>query len=63
MPALYRLLKLAWRYRRFIALALTVSAGIFERNREHIPGPLQKLDPARIPGVRARGSDPEPTKT
>ena len=51
----YRLLRLGWRYRRFVALGLTVLAGLFERNREKIPGPLQKLDPARIPGVKRRG--------
>jgi hypothetical protein len=63
MPALYRLLKLAWRYRRLVALGLTVFAGLFERHRERIPGPLQKFDPARIPGVKPRGDAPAPTKS
>ena len=53
MPAaLYRLVRLVWRYRRAIALALTVAAGLIERHRHRLPGPLQKLDLTRVPGVK-----------
>lgn len=57
MPALiYRFARLAWRHRRLVALGLTLAAGLFERHRERIPAPLHRFDPARIPGVRTRGS-------
>jgi hypothetical protein len=48
---IYRFLKLAWRYRRFVALAATVLAGFLERNRSKLPGPLQRLDLTKVPGV------------
>lgn len=52
MPAvLYRLLRLAWRYRRLVALGLTIVAGLLERHRSKLPAPLQKLDLTKIPGV------------
>lgn len=54
MPAaLYRLVRLAWRYRRVIAIALTLVAGLIERHRHRLPGPLQKLDLSRVPGVKS----------
>jgi hypothetical protein len=62
MPAvIYRLLRLAWRYRRLVALALTVLAGLIERHRSKLPGPLQKLDLTRLPGVNTK-SQAEVTK-
>ena len=58
MPAvIYRFLKLAWRYRRLVALGLTVAAGLVERHRSKLPGPLQKLDLTKIPGVSTEKSD------
>lgn len=50
----YRLLKLAWRYRRLVALALTIIAGLVERHRSKLPGPLQKLDLTKLPGVNTK---------
>ncbi len=62
MPAvIYRFLRLAWRYRRLVALGLTVIAGLVERHRSKLPGPLQKLDLTKIPGV-AGGKSKAPTK-
>lgn len=64
MPAvIYRLFRLAWRYRRLVALGLTVFAGLFERHRERIPGPLQRFDPGKIPGVKPRVDEPAPKKS
>ena len=58
MPAvIYRFLRLAWRYRRLVALALTIIAGLIERHRSRLPGPLQKLDLTKIPGVSNGRSD------
>lgn len=55
MPAvIYRFLRLAWRYRRLVALALTVIAGLVERHRSKLPGPLQKLDLTKLPGVNTK---------
>lgn len=55
MPAvIYRLLRLAWRYRRLVALALTIVAGLVERHRSKLPGPLQKLDLTKLPGVNTK---------
>jgi hypothetical protein len=52
MPAvIYRFLRLAWRYRRLVALGLTLLAGLIERHRSKLPGPLQKLDLTKLPGV------------
>jgi hypothetical protein len=57
MPAvIYRLLRLAWRYRRLVALALTIIAGLVERHRTKLPGPLQKLDLTKLPGVNTRSA-------
>lgn len=53
MTAIYRLLKLAWRYRRLVALGLTLVAGLMERHRHRLPGPLQKVDLTKVPGVKA----------
>ncbi|MBJ7354452.1 MAG: hypothetical protein JHC98_06465 [Thermoleophilaceae bacterium] len=59
MPAvIYRFLRLAWRYRRLVALALTVVAGLIERHRSKLPGPLQRLDLTRLPGVAGSSSGP-----
>jgi hypothetical protein len=58
MPAvIYRLIKMAWRYRRLVALALTVIAGLLERHREKLPAPLQKLDLTKVPGVSTAPKD------
>jgi hypothetical protein len=55
MPAvIYRFLRLAWRYRRLVALALTIVAGLVERHRSKLPGPLQKLDLTKLPGVNTK---------
>ena len=55
MPAvIYRFLRLAWRYRRLVALALTIAAGLVERHRSKLPGPLQKLDLTKLPGVNTK---------
>jgi hypothetical protein len=48
----YRFLKLAWRYRRLVALALTVVAGLIERHRHRLPARLQNVNLAKIPGVK-----------
>jgi hypothetical protein len=53
----YRFLRLAWRYRRVVALALTVLAGLIERHRSKLPGPLQRLDLTKVPGVNTKPSD------
>lgn len=58
----YRFLKLAWRYRRLVAIGLTVLAGLIERNRSKLPGPLQRLDLTRIPGVAGASSAPPAKK-
>jgi hypothetical protein len=52
---IYRFVRLAWRYRRLIALLLTVIAGLLERNRHRLPARMQGIDLARIPGVKAPG--------
>lgn len=55
MPAvILTFLRLAWRYRRVVALVLTVVAGLVERHRSKLPGPLQKLDLTKLPGVNTR---------
>lgn len=55
MPAaIYAFLRLAWRYRRLVALALTIVAGLIERHRSKLPGPLQKLDLTKLPGVNTK---------
>jgi hypothetical protein len=57
---IYRLIRLAWAYRRVIALVLTIIAGLMERHREKLPQRLQGLDLARIPGVKPpKPADPE----
>jgi len=57
MPAvIYRLLRLAWRYRRLVALTLTIVAGLVERHRSRLPGPLQRLDLTKLPGVNTKTS-------
>lgn len=62
MPAvIYRFLRLAWRYRRLVALGLTVVAGLVERHRSKLPGPMKKLDLTRLPGVSTK-SQSQPTK-
>ncbi|MBI2690616.1 MAG: hypothetical protein HYX29_01535 [Solirubrobacterales bacterium] len=63
MPAvIYRLLRLAWRYRRLVALALTILAGLVERHRSKLPGPLQKLDLTKLPGVNTKSQPAPDTK-
>jgi hypothetical protein len=58
MPALiYRLIRLAWRYRRMIALGLTVFVGLWEKNRERLPASLQKYEPPK-----RFSKQPEPAK-
>ncbi|MGK2877043.1 MAG: hypothetical protein ACSLFF_00465 [Solirubrobacterales bacterium] len=48
MPAiLYRIVRLAWRYRRVIALGLTVFVGLWEKHRHRLPAQLQKIDPPK----------------
>jgi hypothetical protein len=47
LAIIYRAVKLAWRYRRMIALGLTVFVGIWEKHRERLPGPLQKYEPPK----------------
>jgi hypothetical protein len=55
MPAvILTFLRLAWRYRRVVALVLTVVAGLLERHRSRLPGPLQKLDLTKLPGVNTK---------
>ena len=62
MPAaIYAFLRLAWRYRRVVALALTITAGLVERHRSKLPGPLKKLDLTKIPGVTTK-PQPQPSK-
>ena len=58
---IYRFLRLAWRYRRLVALGLTVAAGLVERHRSKLPGPMKKLDLTRLPGV-STSSQPKPSK-
>jgi hypothetical protein len=53
----YRFLKLAWRYRRVVALVLTILAGLIERHRSKLPGPLQRLDLTKVPGVNTKSGD------
>ncbi|MFT4048865.1 MAG: hypothetical protein QM648_03410 [Solirubrobacterales bacterium] len=48
----YRFVKLAWRYRRLIALGLTLVGGLIERHRAKLPAPLQKVDLSKVPGVK-----------
>lgn len=43
----YRWLRLAWRYRRLLALAFTIFVGLWERNREKLPPALQKYEPPK----------------
>lgn len=55
MPAvILTFLRLAWRYRRVVALVLTVVAGLVERHRSKLPGPLKKLDLTKLPGVNTK---------
>jgi hypothetical protein len=63
MAVLYRFLKLAWRYRRLVALGLTVVAGLIERHRHRRPGPLQKIDLTKVPGVKVAQPQGEKKKT
>jgi hypothetical protein len=58
MPALiYRLLKLAWRYRRMIALGLTIFVSVWEKNRERLPSALQKYEPPRRFSKKAQAAE------
>lgn len=57
--ALSAFIRLAWRYRRLIALGLTVVAGLIERHRSKLPAPLQKIDLTKVPGVNVK---PAPEK-
>lgn len=59
---IYRFLRLAWRYRRLVALALTIVAGLIERHRSKLPGPLRKLDLTKLPGVNTKSSAEPSTK-
>lgn len=43
--ALYRGIRLAWRYRSAIALALTIIVTLWDRNRDRLPTRLQKYEP------------------
>ena len=43
----YRVPTLAWRYRRLVALVLTILVGLWERHREKLPPALQKYDPPK----------------
>lgn len=54
MPALALFLRRLWRYRRLIALALTITAGLMERHRHRLPAPLQKIDLTKVPGVNVK---------
>lgn len=50
-------LRLAWRYRRLIALGLTLLAGLMDRHRSKLPGPLQRVDLTKVPGVNVKTAD------
>lgn len=45
--AAYRLIRLAWRHRRLIALVLTLLVSLWERHRHRLPTRLQKYEPPR----------------
>lgn len=65
IAVIYRFLKLAWRYRRLVALALTLVVGLLERHRSKLPKRFQNADFSKIPGVKASGpvvvdADPAP---
>lgn len=51
--AIFRFFGLVWRYRRLVALLLTVIAGIMERHRSKLPRRMQNVDLGVIPGVRS----------
>lgn len=50
-------IRLAWRYRRFIALGLTMLAGLMDRHRSKLPAPLQRVDLTKVPGVNVKSAD------
>lgn len=47
-------IRIVWRYRRLIALGLTLLAGLIERHRSKLPAPLQKVDLTKVPGVKVK---------
>lgn len=56
----FQLLRRIWRHRQLIALVLSLLALLLERYRAKLPGPLQRLDLTRLPGVNVPQAETAP---